>query len=71
MEDIRAILNRLTPEQQKEVEDFARFLLEKESRKKRKPSFSWKGGLSDIARNKSALDLQHDASIWMTNKRDS
>ena len=71
MEDIRAILDKLTPQQQKEVEDFARFLLKKKPKKQRQPSFSWKGGLSDVARNKSALDLQHDASIWMTNKRDS
>jgi hypothetical protein len=71
VEDIRAILDKLTPEQQKEVEDFARFLLERKPKTQRQPSFSWKGGLSDVAINKPALDLQHDASKWMTNKRDS
>lgn len=71
MQDIRAILNRLTHEQQKEVEDFARFLLEKKQKKRKQPSFSWKGGLRDVAKNKSALDLQHDALTWMTNKQDS
>lgn len=63
MPNIHQVIDRLPPNLQEEVSDFALFLLEKQSRQKFqkiKPSFSWAGSLKDAFPQSSSVDLQHE-----------
>ncbi len=63
---IRAILEELPEDLEKEVLDYAKFLLHKYSRKteKRKFRFDWEGGLSDLKGKYTSVELQHKVSEW-------
>jgi len=55
----------LPPDIQKEVEDFALFLLEKRSKKRgRKLSFAWAGALRTLRDKYKSVELQHQLSEW-------
>lgn len=64
-ERLQEIINLLPYELQKEVEDFARFLLEKRVRKTRgKPKFDWAGSLRDLRDKYTSVELQHKIAEW-------
>jgi hypothetical protein len=59
------VIEALPPELQKEVEDFARFLLEKRGRKTaKKPLFSWAGALRELRDQYTSVALQHAIAHW-------
>ncbi len=62
-------LTRELPERlQREVRDFARFLLEKRTRPSRKKlRLDWAGGLKDLRDKYTSVELQHKASEWRAN----
>ena len=63
MQSIQEVLNRLSPDLQAEVSDFAQFLLEKQAKHKngkKKPNFSWEGALKAAYPQSSSVDLQHE-----------
>jgi hypothetical protein len=50
---------------QREVEDFALFLLEKRTKKRgKKPSFAWYGALRILKDKYTSVELQHQLSEW-------
>lgn len=64
-ETLQDIIKALPAELQKEVEDFARFLLEKYGKKPRgKPRFDWAGALKDLQEHYTSVELQHKIAAW-------
>jgi hypothetical protein len=64
-DQIDKLLGQLPPELQKEVADFARFLIQKKRRVKHKPlRMKWAGGLREFRKEFSSLDLQRKAMEW-------
>jgi len=64
-ETVQDLIKALPPELQREVEDFARFLLEKRAKKRRgKPKFGWAGALKDLREQYTSVELQHKISEW-------
>lgn len=58
-------IDELPPELQTEVEDFVEFLWVKRVKKEHgKPSFSWAGGLKELAEQYTSVELQHKISDW-------
>ncbi|MBI5373886.1 MAG: DUF2281 domain-containing protein [Candidatus Schekmanbacteria bacterium] len=63
---LQQLIQELPPEMQKEVEDFAKFLLAKTTKQvRRKPSFSWAGALEDLKDQYTSVELQHKISDLM------
>ena len=59
----------LPPDIQREVEDFALFLIEKRSKKRyKKLSFAWAGALRTLRDKYTSVDLQHRLSEWRVAK---
>jgi hypothetical protein len=59
MTTIAEFVEQLPPDIQKEVKDFAEFLLERRAKKKhRVPDFDWEGALKDEKYN--SVELQHE-----------
>jgi|WetSurMetagenome_2_1015567.scaffolds.fasta_scaffold10891_3 hypothetical protein len=59
MTTIAQFVEQLPPDIQKEVKDFAEFLLEKKAKKRQKvPDFDWEGALKDEPYN--SVELQHE-----------
>ncbi|MBN2224199.1 MAG: DUF2281 domain-containing protein [Deltaproteobacteria bacterium] len=70
MKDIGERIKRLPPEDQKEVSDFIDSLIgKKRSRPKRKPTFSWAGGLRDLRDRFTSVQLQHEISRLRTKEK--
>jgi len=64
-ERIVEMVKELPLEFQYEVEDFVRFLLEKQTRKPRaKLKFDWEGALEDLRDQYSSVELQHKVLEW-------
>ncbi len=64
-ETLQEIINSLPYDLQKEVEDFARFLLMKHAKKTRgKPKFDWAGSLKDLRDKYTSVELQHKIAEW-------
>lgn len=64
-ERVQDLIKALPPELQREVEDFARFLLEKRTKKRRgKAKFGWAGALKDLREQYTSVELQHKISEW-------
>jgi len=62
---IEEIIRELPPELQREVEDFARFLLDTKARpKQRRLRLTWAGALSEFRDQCTSLDLQKKALEW-------
>ena len=62
---LNELVEKLPPELQREVEDFARFLLE--TRKQTKGArlrLDWAGALSEFREKYTSLDLQKKALEW-------
>ena len=55
----------MPPDIQREVADFALFLLEKRTKKRcKKPSFTWYGALRTLRDKYTSVELQHQLSDW-------
>ena len=64
---IDEIAKDLSPEQQRELRDFAEFLLTRRNERPRgKPGFQWAGALNDLRGHYNSVDLQHQISRWRT-----
>jgi len=60
MTTIADFVEQLPPDIQREVRDFAEFLLRKRTRKKHNvPAFDWEGGLRDLEEEYTSVELQH------------
>ncbi|MCD6422842.1 MAG: DUF2281 domain-containing protein [Elusimicrobia bacterium] len=60
-------IKKLPPELYKEISDFIDFLLSRrtqKSRKKKKPTLNWFGGLEEYRKNFTSLELQKKALEW-------
>ncbi|MBI3015860.1 MAG: DUF2281 domain-containing protein [Candidatus Tectomicrobia bacterium] len=65
MSTIEEIMKQLPPELRKEVQDFARALLERRARpKQKKLRLSWAGGLREFRDQFTSLELQRKALEW-------
>lgn len=65
--EIEAKVQKLPENLKKEVLDYVEFLLEKyqtKKIKKRKFTFDWEGGLSDIRDEYTSVELQHKTAEW-------
>ncbi len=66
--EIQKLLDRLSPEEQKEVIDFVEFLLTKkqtETTKQNRLQLSWAGGLKAYKDKYTSVELQKKALDWM------
>ena len=64
-ERIGEMVKELPLEFQYEVEDFVRFLLEKQTKKpKGKSKFDWEGALEGLRDRYTSVELQHQISEW-------
>jgi hypothetical protein len=60
MTTLTEFVEQLPPDIQKEIKDFADFLLEKRAKKKHKvPTFDWEGALNDLGEQCTSVELQH------------
>jgi hypothetical protein len=74
MHRLNELVEKLTPSQVKEVEDFAEFLLARKSQSKRKDREEYldvskvAGMLANLAPEKTAVELAHEATDALTEK---
>ena len=65
MQTLEELIDQLPPELQREVRDFAEFLLEKHRRKpRRRLRLDWAGGLKEYRDQYTSLELQKKALEW-------
>jgi len=65
MESIEELMERLPPDLQQEVRDFAQFLVEKKAKPKRKKlRLTWAGGLREFRDQYTSLGLQKKSLEW-------
>ncbi len=65
MSPLNELVERLPPESQREVEDFARFLLETRGQaNSARLRLDWAGGLSEFRERFTSLELQKKALEW-------
>ncbi len=66
MENVKDLIDQLPPEYQRELQDFAEFLLQraKAKKKKEKLKLDWRGGLKEKKDEYTSVELQHKASEW-------
>ena len=65
MEALNELFEKLPPELQREVEDFARFLLETRGQtKSARLRMDWAGALSEFRDRYTSLELQKKALEW-------
>ncbi|MDF0592364.1 DUF2281 domain-containing protein [Methanotrichaceae archaeon M04Ac] len=65
MESIEELMEKLPPDLQQEVKDFARFLVEKKAKPRRKKlRLTWAGGLREFRNQYSSLDIQKKSLEW-------
>jgi hypothetical protein len=58
-------MEKLPPDLQQEVKDFARFLVEKKAKPRRKKlRLTWAGGLREFRNQYSSLDIQKKSLEW-------
>jgi len=62
------IIEKLSPELQQEVCDFAKFLLAQKEKQKPKPKrylkLNWRGALKDLRDQYTSVELQHKSIEW-------
>jgi len=63
---IKAKLDELPEDLEKEILDYIEFLLHKYGKKTEKKGFKfdWEGGLSDLKDEYTSVELQHKAMEW-------
>ncbi|RKY70343.1 MAG: hypothetical protein DRQ14_09120 [Candidatus Latescibacterota bacterium] len=65
MQTLEELIDQLPPELQREVRDFAEFLLEKHRRRpRRRLRLDWAGGLKEYRDQYTSLELQKKALEW-------
>jgi len=65
MQTLKELIDQLPPELQREVRDFAEFLLEKHRRRpRRRLRLDWAGGLKEYRDQYTSLELQKKALEW-------
>jgi Protein of unknown function (DUF2281) len=65
MKSLEETIKELPPDLQREVHDFARFLLESRGRpKQKKLRLTWAGALSEYRDRYTSLELQKKALEW-------
>jgi len=65
MESIDELMEKLPPDLQKEVKDFALFLVEKKTKPRRKKlRLTWAGGLREFRDQYTSLELQKRSLEW-------
>lgn len=69
MTTLEKLLAELPPELQREVEDFAQFLVTTKIQHTRrssraKPTFQWAGAIKDLQEQYTSVQLQHEISSW-------
>lgn len=69
MQALSEFVERLPPDIQQQVKDFAEFLLEKRrKRSKGKPTFDWAGALQDWRHRYTSVQLQHQIAAWRSDE---
>ncbi len=67
MDTRRDLVDQLSPDMRREVQDFVEFLLERRGKRARgEPELGWAGALRGMAANWSSVDLQHRIAKWRT-----
>ena len=63
---VKEKLKELPEDLKKEVLDYIDFLMQKHEKKvkKRKFKFDWEGGLSELKKEYTSVELQHKAMEW-------
>ena len=62
---LQEMLQKLPPDLQAEVRDFAEFLLERKTPQTQRPmQFRWEGALKDMRQQYTSVELQHQISDW-------
>lgn len=65
MESIEELMAQLPPDLQQEVKDFARLLVEKKAKPRRKKlRLTWAGGLREFRDQYTSLELQKKSLEW-------
>ena len=67
VKEINKKIKQVPPHLVPEIMDYIDFLITKYSKssQKKKPfNFNWQGGLSEISKEYSSVDLQHKAMDW-------
>lgn len=65
MESIEELMEKLPPDLQKEVKDFAMFLVEKKAKPRRKKlRLTWAGGLREFRDQYTSQELQKKSLEW-------
>lgn len=64
--NLNEVVQKLTPEDQEKVLDFAEFLLSKNGEKRpvHQPTFSWAGRIKDLRDRCTSVELQGKALDW-------
>ncbi len=66
---LQEMLQKLPPDLQAEVRDFAEFLLERKASQTQRPmKFNWEGALKDMRQQFTSVELQHQISEWRGNR---
>ena len=61
MSTLEDLVKQLPPDLRQEVEDFARYLVEKHVPAQRRPMrFTWVGALQDLGKRVTSVELQHE-----------
>ena len=66
-EEINDKIKKVPPQLVPEIIDYIDFLMNKygkTSKRKRPFKFTWQGGLSDISKEYSSVELQHKVTDW-------
>ena len=67
IKEINKKIKKIPPHLLPEINDYIDFLIEKHSKTKEKKksfTFNWQGGLSDISKQYTSVDLQHKSNNW-------
>ncbi len=65
MEDAYRLFQQLPDDLKEEVLDYIEFLLERNARRRRSPmKFGWRGGLKELRKKYTSVELQHKALEW-------
>jgi len=69
MKSIDERVKELSPELQKQVEEFIELLCHNQRRVKSKPEFSWAGALGDLKTTFTSVELQHRVADWRAGEK--
>jgi len=65
VQSLKDLLEKLPPDLQQEVIDFADFLLDKQRMKQKDEfKFDWRGALRDLRNKYTSVELQHKILEW-------